>query len=1213
MKEVGVRLKVGATGLENVQALSKELDGAGVATTALDAKAAELAAELKRLGAQQALIDAFKRQKQAVADTAAAMETAKAKAAELGREIGATESPTKKQEAAFAKARAAAREASDAYTAQRLKLQDLRGSMTQAGVSSDSLAEAQLRVRRELQQAQEGIRATADWAQRMATAERAAAQQASALSSAAGESAGALKQQGGAAQQAAGEMGGLETRLRQVAGVGLAGILGSQTAQMLKGVGETADAFANLQARVKLVTGEGPAFNQAMEGIAAIALRTNSNLETTGDLFARLARAGKEMGLGQEQALALTESVNQAVQLSGASAAASDAAITQLVQGLQGGVLRGDEFNSVMEQAPRLAQALAAGLGVTTGELRKMAEAGELSAETVIRALQSQSAVLAREFGTLPATIGRAIENLSTQWKLFVGDLNGSTGATAAVADGINALAGNLDEIAGMAQRAGSVLLAALAVQGVGALRALAGEMGAVGGAAALLTRRLDEIPKVINIAVAVTGFEVGFQIGQMLYENSALARKLGVAVTEFFTALVSDLQFVAEAAKAVFTDDTIGAAFDRYKQRAEEQRAIFQGLYEDAEKSPEVVRAAAAAAAQQTARVGATAQAAGAQVAAAGAVGAAGLASVKAAADTAAGALGGLVQAGKDASRAQAQLGADVRLQAEALVKMALAGSQAAQAIGGEIPQAIAKLSGPELEQFRAGLVQALAQSQDQARKLADELQAAGKSGSQALAQADRAGRLMQQVLVDVGVQAAKSLGVDVSQAANQVSAEFARSADNLSVLIRSLPALAKSGVDTGEVVTRALAKMVDGAKTQAEIDLVVARLQALGKQGQISGAEVAAGLDKARERAKALRQEIEDAKPGIQSLEEAVRRMGVQTRAQLEATAGTFRESWDAIRQSTELTMAEKIKAFARYRDAAVAANDGVESSEVALQRQTLETQARVAGLGDEFQRSMGKADKALAGTRMLVTELGEQVNEAGERVHQMAAGFDAVTASAQRAENAALRYGSAVKSNQSDKDGFALGADGQRISAGNGTLDPLLAKAEADTIQARLEEAMKAAALASDKVGSYGKYYSTTGVDAKTTGARKAALQEEANKAAAVVQDLQRELAAVNAAAARAKATQDLEAAGMAVRYDSKTGQARLVHAGAVSYDEVTGAKSTTYEPGGNGRTVTINLTGLTGLGGSRITVASDADAARLEALLRQLEAAASRSGP
>ena len=189
----------------------------------------------------------------------------------------------------------------------------------------------------------------------------------------------------------------------------MASALGGVPAEVLK----TADAYNNLQAKIKLVTGEGPAFTAAFEGIKAIAQSTSSSLEATGTLFAKIAEAGKQMGVGQAEALKLTETINQAVQLSGASAAASDAAITQLIQGLQGGVLRGDEFNSVMEQAPRLSQAMADGLGVTTGQLRKMAEDGKLTSDVLINALKDQATTVGSEFDKLPPTVGRALAPLA--------------------------------------------------------------------------------------------------------------------------------------------------------------------------------------------------------------------------------------------------------------------------------------------------------------------------------------------------------------------------------------------------------------------------------------------------------------------------------------------------------------------------------------------------------------------------------------------------------------------------------------------------------------------------------------------------------------------------------------------------------------------------------------------------------------------------------
>jgi tape measure domain-containing protein len=238
---------------------------------------------------------------------------------------------------------------------------------------------------------------------------------------------------------------------------------------LIKDTAATADEYANLSARIKLATGEGEAFENAMAAVTEISLRTNSSLQATGNLFARLTEAGKSAGLGaqaaQTQALALTESINQAVAVSGSSAQASDAALTQLIQGLQSGVLRGEEFNSVMEQSPRLARALADGLGVTTGELRKMANEGRLTTEVVIGALKSQADTLKSEFETLPLTVGRAVQNLSTAWTLYVGETDKATGASRTAAQAIGALAENLDTIAGYLIDAGQAAAAFAALR----------------------------------------------------------------------------------------------------------------------------------------------------------------------------------------------------------------------------------------------------------------------------------------------------------------------------------------------------------------------------------------------------------------------------------------------------------------------------------------------------------------------------------------------------------------------------------------------------------------------------------------------------------------------------------------------------------------------------------------------------------------------------
>lgn len=255
----------------------------------------------------------------------------------------------------------------------------------------------------------------------------------------------------------------ISTQLAELKVLTAAYFAAQQAMGTAKGLADIADGWANIQAKIRLAVGEGPAFEAAFAGVQEIALRTNSTLDTTGALFAKLVDTNKqlpaEVRMTQAEVLRLTETVNQASQLSGESTEANSAAIRQLIQGLQSGQLRGDEFNSVMEQAPRLAKAMADGLGLPTGKLRAMAEAGQLTAETVITALRGQSAVIEQEFGKLPLTVGRAVTDLSTQWKIWVGQTDEANGVSKSAAQAIELLAKNLDFVAASLINAGQAYL----------------------------------------------------------------------------------------------------------------------------------------------------------------------------------------------------------------------------------------------------------------------------------------------------------------------------------------------------------------------------------------------------------------------------------------------------------------------------------------------------------------------------------------------------------------------------------------------------------------------------------------------------------------------------------------------------------------------------------------------------------------------------------
>ena len=607
-------IEAAVSGASDVAALAGQLEGlAGTLEGDLKTQALASAAALRELGAKQGAIENFRTLKTETASTAERLKEAQAAAQKLGAELSNSTGPTRAQAGQMQKLRDNVRAAKDELLLQTRALDNSRAVLRSYGVGTENLVSSERAVRQAIAETTAEVRKLPAAMEAAAAATRAQAraqaQAASAAKISAKEQVAASKeierQEKKRAAEAKAGLQGIGTSLRNIQNIAAVAIGGTFLTSIARDVAEVADEYQNLGARIKLVTGEGAAFDAAFAGVKEIALATNSELDGTATLFARIAQAGAEIGVSNEKALALTQTINQAIQLSGGSAEGAKAAIVQLVQGLQSGVLRGEEFNSVMEQSPRLARALADGLGVGIGELRKLAQQGKLTSETVIRSLQGQTDAVAAEFAKLPPTVGRAIQNLATNWTVYVGEVDKATGASQAAANAINAVAENLDEIAGVATRAGAVILAALAVQAAGAVRAYIVEVVAARSATSLLALEMSKLPKTLQITVALAGFEAAYQFGDYLRENSQTARELGIEFVNFVEKQVNSLQFLKEAGAAIFTNDTIGAALDRYNERADQQRQIIAQMYEDAAKAPSEIEAAANKAAAATASIG--------------------------------------------------------------------------------------------------------------------------------------------------------------------------------------------------------------------------------------------------------------------------------------------------------------------------------------------------------------------------------------------------------------------------------------------------------------------------------------------------------------------------------------------------------------------------------------------------------------------------------
>ncbi|WP_166267963.1 tape measure protein [Providencia sp. M-27] len=218
-------------------------------------------------------------------------------------------------------------------------------------------------------------------------------------------------------------------------------------ASFIRGLAQTADEYSNLNARIKLVTSSNEQARLTFQSVIRLSNESSQSIASTTELYTRLARAMKDSA-SQSELLQVTSTINKAAVVSGATTQEASGAIIQLSQALASGVLRGQEFNSVAEQMPRIMEMLQKSLGKTQGELRKMAEQGLLTSSVVFKALKDGASEIDAEFAQMPLTISRATAQLANGWVEFVGGTNDALGVTKLFASVISGLAGNLSTLA---------------------------------------------------------------------------------------------------------------------------------------------------------------------------------------------------------------------------------------------------------------------------------------------------------------------------------------------------------------------------------------------------------------------------------------------------------------------------------------------------------------------------------------------------------------------------------------------------------------------------------------------------------------------------------------------------------------------------------------------------------------------------------------------
>ncbi len=631
-----------------------------------------------------------------------------------------------------------------------------------------------------------------------------------------------------------------------------------------------ADEYSNIAARIDIAVGETGNFEAAMDGVREVALATNSNMEATALLFTKVNDAGKQMGLTQQDSLELTKTINQAIATGGGSAQASEAAITQLTQALQSGVLRGDEFNSIMEQAPGISKALAASLGVTTGELRAMAGEGKLSSQTVISALQDQSATIQSEYDKLPVTVSRALQNIQTQWMTLIGEFNQDSGATSKVVEWLGVLEDNM-----------SVLETVLADVGDG-VQWIGDQIDGIDTETIVAMKQafeaayttLKDLASAAGEALGDIASQLEFTLGMLLNFESGLTdtESKTAGFTKALQAISVALGFISDGFAGINIASkllssailSMGAAFEQARSalsfgeakeaalaNMEAMRAKSNELYESATKAALDFKSKGVAAIGELKK---TEEQVNAET----------LADLKANfADKA--------QAYNDFYLTEADYTAQ-RIALEQQVEEARKNGDTGRIAGliKQIDEVTAKEQASaesiiKLEQSKSEAAQAFAQQAVDANSgVLDSATMLELATQNYIATVDEAGQVSVQAfggiegaaneanlsIKDIALNAAKGLGIDVTEALNQVSSGFDRSKEAVNRVADGYGELRAEGLNAGDLLYASLMKLLEGAKSQAEIDEVRKLYVQFGQDGKLSTRQVETGTDAVNEK---------------------------------------------------------------------------------------------------------------------------------------------------------------------------------------------------------------------------------------------------------------------------------------------------------------------------------------------------------------------------
>ena len=301
---------------------------------------------------------------------------------------------------------------------------------------------------------------------------------------------------------------------------------------------QSADAYTVLQNKLQNVSDSERQVTELTNELFNVANKTRTPVQETAQAFTRFDMALKNLGKSQQDSLRLTETVNKMLVVSGATSTEAGSALLQLSQAFNKGKLDGDEFRSVMELMPNAADAIAKRLGVTRGELLKLAPQGKITAQVMVDAFNDAAKGIDEKFGKTVPTLSQAMTVLKNNATQTFGEINKQLGITSGISKVIIFLSENMKALAVVLAVAGAALLVAFGP-------ALLGMLSAATAAVWTFTAALAANP----IGLLVVGITAAIAAIAVFGDEIAVTADKSVTLKDMFRtafAYISDVAGVA-------------------------------------------------------------------------------------------------------------------------------------------------------------------------------------------------------------------------------------------------------------------------------------------------------------------------------------------------------------------------------------------------------------------------------------------------------------------------------------------------------------------------------------------------------------------------------------------------------------------------------------------------------------------------------------------